>query len=238
MSTPPKPLRDSAKERLTDVTTGLYMISATCGLVDALCFLALGGVFAEMMTGNLLLMALSIGTGSALGQSARYIPAIVAFSLGALIGGRLLRGPQKLQERRIGFAVELVIIVAATALTWVSEPDAHNLAGPVVVAMPALAMGIQNAMVRVHGEPDIATNVMTVTFTGIYRFHAGWRHRPELAAPGDLGRIVHGGRRPRRPAAAVRYGVAAGADQRSVQPGDDPADVRREAAVSPPRCAH
>ena len=128
MSTPPKPLRDSAKERLTDVTTGLYMISATCGLVDALCFLALGGVFAEMMTGNLLLMALSIGTGSALGQSARYIPAIVAFSLGALIGGRLLRGPQKLQERRIGFAVELVIIIAATALTWVSEPDAHNVA--------------------------------------------------------------------------------------------------------------
>ena len=80
MSTPPKPLRDSAKERLTDVTTGLYMISATCGLVDALCFLALGGVFAEMMTGNLLLMALSIGTGSAAGHSARYIPAIMAFS--------------------------------------------------------------------------------------------------------------------------------------------------------------
>ena len=122
MSTPPKPLRDSAKERLTDVTTGLYMISATCGLVDALCFLALGGVFAEMMTGNLLLMALSIGTGSALGQSARYIPAIVAFSLGALIGGRLLRGPQKPQERRIGFAVEWVVIVAATALTWIPSP--------------------------------------------------------------------------------------------------------------------
>ena len=39
----------------------------------------------------------------------------MAFSLGALIGGRLLRGPsQKLQERRIGFAVECVIIVAAT----------------------------------------------------------------------------------------------------------------------------
>ena len=37
-----------------------------------------------------------------------------------------------------------------------------------VVAMLALAMGIQNAMVRVHGVPDIATNVMTVTFTGIF----------------------------------------------------------------------
>jgi uncharacterized membrane protein YoaK (UPF0700 family) len=168
MSTSPKTLRDSMKERLTEVTTGLYMISATCGLVDAVCFLALGGVFAEMMTGNLLLMALSIGTGSALGQSARYIPAIMAFSLGALIGGLLLRRPsQKLQERRIGFAIEWIIIVAATALTWVAEPDAYNLAGHVVVAMLALAMGLQNAMVRVHGVPDLATNVMTVTFTGI-----------------------------------------------------------------------
>jgi uncharacterized membrane protein YoaK (UPF0700 family) len=167
MTTPPKTLRDRAQQRLTDLTTGLYMISATCGLVDAVCFLALGGVFAEMMTGNLLLMALSIGTGSALGESSRYIPAIVAFSLGALVGGRMLRGPQKLQERRIGFAVEWLVIVAATALAWLAKPDSHNLAGQVVVAMLAMAMGIQNAMVRVHGVPDIATNVMTVTFTGI-----------------------------------------------------------------------
>ena len=79
----------------------------------------------------------------------------------------MLRGPQKMQERRIGFAVEWVLILAATALTWVSGPDAHNLVGYVVVAMLALAMGIQNAMVRVHGVPDLATNVMTVTFTGI-----------------------------------------------------------------------
>jgi uncharacterized membrane protein YoaK (UPF0700 family) len=230
MSTPPKTLRDSAKARLTDVTTGLYMISATCGLVDAVCFLALGGVFAEMMTGNLLLMALSIGTGSALGQSARYVAAIMAFSLGALIGGRLLRGPsQKLQERRIGFAVECVIIVAATALTWLAEPDAHDLAGHIVVAMLALAMGIQNAMVRVHGVPDLATNVMTVTFTGIIA---------DSTPAGGTNRIVHGERRPRRPAVAVRHGMAAGADQHRVRPRDHPADVRREAAVSPPRCAH
>jgi len=59
MSTPRKTLHGSLKERLTDVRTGLYMISSTCGLVDAVCFLSLGGVFAEMMTGNLLLMALN-----------------------------------------------------------------------------------------------------------------------------------------------------------------------------------
>ena len=43
MSMLPKTLRDRAKQQLADLTTGLYMISATCGLVDAVCFLALGG---------------------------------------------------------------------------------------------------------------------------------------------------------------------------------------------------
>jgi hypothetical protein len=64
-----------ARRRLKDVTTGLYMITAICGLVDAVCFIGLGGVFAEMMTGNLLLMAFLIGTGSVLGDATRYVPA-------------------------------------------------------------------------------------------------------------------------------------------------------------------
>lgn len=156
------------KRRLTDVTTGLYMITAICGLVDAVCFLALGGVFAEMMTGNLLLMAFSIGTGSALGDTTRYVPAVMAFVAGALLGGRLLRGPQKMRERRVGFAVEWMIVLAATVVAAFGSPDADNLPGKVIVVMLSLAMGLQNAMVRVHGVQDLATNVMTVTFTGIF----------------------------------------------------------------------
>ena len=154
------------KRRLKDVKTGLYMITAICGLVDAVCFLALGGVFAEMMTGNLLLMAFSVGMPGH-GDSARYVPAILAFSLGALLGGRLLRGPAKWQERRIGFAVEWLVILAATAVAWRGDPDAHNLAGQAVVTLLSFAMGIQNAIVQIHGVPDLATNVMTVTFTAI-----------------------------------------------------------------------
>jgi uncharacterized membrane protein YoaK (UPF0700 family) len=150
-----------------DVTIGLYIITATCGLVDAVCFLALGGVFAEMMTGNLLLLALSIGSGNALGDVTRYLPAMAAFMLGALLGGRLLRGPRRLQERRVGFAVEWLIVLAATVVAWQAKPDAVNVAGHVVVVLLALAMGLQNAMVRTHGVPDLATNVMTVTFTAI-----------------------------------------------------------------------
>jgi uncharacterized membrane protein YoaK (UPF0700 family) len=153
---------------MRNVTTGLYMITAICGLIDSVCFLALGGVFAEMMTGNLLLLAFYAGRGASFDQVAHYVPAIVAFAAGAVLGGRLLRGPQKVQERRVGFAVEWVLIVAATVVAWFGEPHGKNFTGQVVVAMLSLAMGIQNAMVRVHGVPDLATNVMTVTFTGLF----------------------------------------------------------------------
>jgi hypothetical protein len=92
----------------------------------------------------------------------------VAFVVGALIGGRLLHGPQKMRERRVDFAVEWLIIVAATLVAALTHPDAHNFSGQAVVALLSLAMGLQNAMVRTHGVPDLATNVMTVTFTAIF----------------------------------------------------------------------
>ncbi len=142
------------------------MVTSLCGLIDAVCFLALGGVFAEMMTGNMLLFALSAGTGAALGDLARYAVAIGAFVVGALIGGRLLRGPQPLAERRIGFLAEWVFILAAAMTAVWGAPDAHNTTGQVVVALLAMAMGVHNAMVRAHGVPDLATNVMTLTFAG------------------------------------------------------------------------
>ena len=167
-----------------DVTTGLYMITAISGLIDAVCFLALGGVFAEMMTGNLMLLAFSVGLGQPLGNMVGYGVAIVCFVMGALAGGRLLRGPQELRERRIGFGVEAVVLVAATIVTWLGQPAADNLAGHVVVGMLAFGMGIQNAMMRVHGVPDLATNVLTLTFTGIVADSAAaggdnrnWRRR-------------------------------------------------------------
>jgi uncharacterized membrane protein YoaK (UPF0700 family) len=174
----------AAHHRLHNVTTGLYLISAICGLVDAVCFLALGRVFAEMMTGNLLLLAFSIGKGELLEGSAQYLPAIIAFTLGALLGGRILRGPKKMQERRVGFIVEWVLLWIAVAIAAFGHPEAGNAHGVALIAVLSFAMGIQNAMIRVHGVPDLATNVMTLTYTGIVADSAfaggdnrNWRRR-------------------------------------------------------------
>lgn len=152
---------------LRNYTTGLYLITAICGLLDAVCFLALGGVFAEIMTGNLLLMAFTFGAGDPVEDTTKFMLPLAAFTLGALGGGRLLRGSAQVRERRLGFAFEWLLIVATVVISALASPDDRNGVGLLVVALLAFAMGIQNAMVRVHGIPDLATNVMTLTLTAV-----------------------------------------------------------------------
>ena len=162
--------------------SALYLITAVCGFVDAACFLSMGGVFAEIMTGNLLFLCFAIGTGQPILGVTKYLLVIAAFLLGALAGGRLLRGP--LAEQRIGFAVEWAFLVIALALTAILQPREAGLERDVVTSLLAFAMGMQNALVRRHGVPDLATNVMTLTATALVSDSAvagghnkNWRRR-------------------------------------------------------------
>lgn len=171
--------------------TAILMITAVCGLVDAVCFLALGGVFAELMTGNLLLIAFSVGTGQPPGDLGHYLIAMACFALGAIWGGRLLRSRSPFTLRRgssdralHGFTIEWILMVIAVALAIVLEPAGDDEASRLVVGVLAGAMGLQNALLRVHGVPDVATNVMTLTMTGVIadsRWAGGdnrnWRRR-------------------------------------------------------------
>src|SRR5690606_33403572 len=129
----------------------------------------LGGVFAEVMTGNLVLLAFRVGTGEDIpgGSSARYVAAIAFFALGALLGGLILRGPSFIADRRFGFLGELALLVAATTIAVVTDPGYTGWDRDVVVALLAIAMGLQNALLRAHGARDLATNVMTLTFTAL-----------------------------------------------------------------------
>lgn len=152
----------------------VLMITAVCGLIDAVCFLALGGVFAELMTGNLLLIAFSVGTGQPPGDLGHYLIAMGCFAVGAVWGGRLLRSRHPFTLRRgssdreiHGFAIEWLLVVIAVGLALVLSPVGDDQASRLVVGVLAGAMGLQNAMLRVHGLPDVATNVMTLTMTGV-----------------------------------------------------------------------
>lgn len=152
----------------------ILTITAVCGVVDAVCFLALGGVFAELMTGNLLLIAFSLGTGQPPGDLGHYLIAMGAFAVGAVWGGRLLRSQHPFTLRRgssdralHGFVIEWLLLAVAVALAITLSPSGDDQASRLVVGVLAAAMGMQNATLRVHGLPDVATNVMTLTMTGV-----------------------------------------------------------------------
>ena len=143
----------------------LYLITGICGLIDATSFLCFGEVFVELVTGNLVFMAFYIGTGHPVSRFGKYVEVVVAFAIGAIAGGRLVRKGE--QQPRLGFFVEWGLLVAALLITVIVHPGQEGPARWFVVTLLALAMGIQNALIRRHGVPDLATNVMTLTFTGL-----------------------------------------------------------------------
>lgn len=147
--------------------TGLYLISGICGLIDAACFLALGQVFAEMMTGNLLLLCFHVGVGQRLEPQGIYIylVALCSFALGAVCGGRIVRGAYG--HTRLGFMVEWVFLATAVVLSMVLPLGSSEEARYLLISPLAFGMGLQNALLRRHGVPDLATNVMTLTLTAL-----------------------------------------------------------------------
>ena len=148
-------------------TPGIFALTGICGIIDAACFLKLGGVFAEIMTGNLMFAAFSLGEGRFAMDFLQFAVPLVAFTIGALIGGYALRNDRLRGHRRAGFAwtFTLVVIAAVLAVSW--QVEGTSTQARIVVGVLALAMGLQNALVLVHGVPDVATNVMTLTLVRV-----------------------------------------------------------------------
>jgi len=114
------------------LTVGVDAITAICGLLDAASFLGLRLVFVETMTGNILLLAFSLGTHGTHGRFASafpggtvgpYVAALAAFTLGAVAGGKLVRAVEP--GRRVGFVIEGSLIGSGACVPEVEVPCRH-----------------------------------------------------------------------------------------------------------------
>ena len=152
---------------IADIRPGLFLVSATCGAIDAACVLALGGVFAEMMTGNLMLMAVAIGSGGQIAHTERFLWPLIAFAIGSIGGGRLMRVADEERARKAGFFLVWCTIAVSAAICFAYEPNGRQTLGRAVTALLAMGMGVQTALLRRHGVPDVAINVMTLTMNAV-----------------------------------------------------------------------
>jgi len=91
----------------------LLGMTAVTGLVDAVSFLSLGRVFTANMTGNVVLLAFATAHVSGL-SIARSLTALLAFLVGAILGGRVMARANA--DSQIRFAAQAFLLEVAFLL--------------------------------------------------------------------------------------------------------------------------
>lgn len=146
----------------------LVLLTLVTGFVDAFSYLELGHAFVANMTGNVIFISFAVGGAPGFVWWASLL-AIVTFSLGAFIGGRIVHSFGAHRARHVLAAtVSQAMLVIAGFVAAVLLPAPYTPAGYVVlIVLLGVAMGIQNSTARALAVPDLTTTVLTLTITGI-----------------------------------------------------------------------
>lgn len=163
----------------------LLALTVLSGLVDAVSYLGLGHVFVANMTGNVVFLGFALSGAQGHSGLASAV-SLAAYATGAAAGGRFGGRLAGHRGRLIagGMSVQAALFAAALVASAAAD-DPEGPAGRYLVIVPlALAMGLQNEVVRRLGVPDMTTTVVSQTLTGL------------VADSGEVGGAAH--RRGRR----------------------------------------
>jgi len=181
-------------KRLVPIAIALTFCS---GAMDVASFTRLGGVFTSVMTGNIVLLGLSIARGS-VSLLLHTVTAICGYMAGVAGATRFVLStgadrpaadrPGGFTARvRMALLVELVLL-CGVAVGWeVSGAQPTGLAQFTLLAVGAAAMGTQSATVQQMGLTSVSTTFLTGTLTGLVGSLARpGRAREGLLRPGVL----------------------------------------------------
>ncbi|MFE0354766.1 YoaK family protein [Streptomyces nigra] len=146
----------------------MLVLTVVTGLIDAVSYLALGRVFVANMTGNVVFLGFALAGAPGLSVTASIV-SMASFLTGALAGGRL--GTRFAAHRGRLLAATTAIQAVLAAGTMIAVVVSHGeVTSPVrytLIVLLAIAMGMQNAVARRLGVPDLTTTVLTLTLTGL-----------------------------------------------------------------------
>lgn len=175
----------------------MVLLTVTAGATDAIGFLALGGAFTSVMTGNLVLFGISAAEGD--GTLARHIvTAVLCYIGGCVLGARLAGAAepgQPVWPRSVtrALAVEFLIFLAFAVGWWATGSAPTGNIQLILLAANAVALGVQGSSVQRFGVSGLSTTYMTGTLTTvIVRLTAGGRLREVSGSVQILGSLVVG----------------------------------------------
>jgi uncharacterized membrane protein YoaK (UPF0700 family) len=148
-------------------------LAAASGATDAIGYLALGHVFTSAMTGNLVLLGISVAhrDGERVG---RVLVSLACFMAGAALGARIARSPEAddpvwPSAVTRALTIEAVIFVAYAACWWTMGPTHGVVAKATLLGLGAIALGIQSSTMQRFG-PGLNTTFLSGSLTIL----AGW----------------------------------------------------------------
>ena len=146
---------------------GIFVIlTIVTGVVDAVSYLRLGHVFVANMTGNVVFLGFGLAGATDVNVYAS-LAAIFAFVVGAFFGGRLGARFGGHRGKLVMFAASVKVILVGIAVAVAATLPADDATRYVLIVFLAVAMGLQNAVVRRAAVPDLTTTVLTMTLTGL-----------------------------------------------------------------------
>jgi uncharacterized membrane protein YoaK (UPF0700 family) len=150
----------------------IVVLSATSGYVDAVSYLGLGHVFTSNMTGNTVLLGLALGQAQGV-AALRSLIALAGFLCGVAAAALIVerdKGPTRSAlwpaSVTTAFALEGAMLLAFAAGSVVARTPDSGLVYP-LIALSAVAMGMQSVAVRELGVAGVTTTYITGTWTSL-----------------------------------------------------------------------
>jgi uncharacterized membrane protein YoaK (UPF0700 family) len=171
----------SIERQISDVGVRNWLFDAltlSSGSMDSISFLGLGKVFTAFMTGNVAFLGMGIA-GNPVPRIVSVVAAMVAFALGIYLATRI-SGEQKsgvIWSPRTTFTlgVSLLAHLCFVAIWFPTSGRPSASAFPILLAVWALAMGLQSGAVRKLHVEGIFTTAATGTLMVLAADLVNWR---------------------------------------------------------------
>jgi uncharacterized membrane protein YoaK (UPF0700 family) len=145
----------------------LNVLTVSSGAVDAISFIALGKVFSAFMTGNIAFLGLRVSGASEAPGVVAILVSMAAFAMGVYLSTRIVN-PSKgsgvwPQRVTVALGVSLIAHAVFLAVWFASNGQPTTDVAHVLLALWALAMGMQSAAVRTLHVDGVFTTAATAT---------------------------------------------------------------------------
>lgn len=153
----------------TAAHVGVVLLAAASGAVGATAFLALGHVFAGVMTGNLALLGIALG-GAHTADLPPPLLALGGYVCGTVLVATLTRGgagaaPHWSPRVAACLAGEAVLLTAGAVVWAVSDGAPGESARDALLVGAAVAMGVQSGAMVAAGSSGKPSTYLTGTLT-------------------------------------------------------------------------